>query len=116
MLSATSVRGRMSGSACILAMISHRMIPNANTSTCDKHFIDAFAHQIWLLLFTVAHLLRNKLLHAVEITKLRNSYRFTSPLSFRPLDSTISLLWANDQHSFTFSLYTSPRSISGAIQ
>lgn len=32
----TSVRGRMSGSACILAMTSHRMIPNANTSTCRE--------------------------------------------------------------------------------
>lgn len=32
----TSVRGRMSGSACILAVISHKMIPYANTSTCRE--------------------------------------------------------------------------------
>ena len=32
----TSVRGRMSGSAWIRAMTSHRMIPNANTSACTE--------------------------------------------------------------------------------
>lgn len=32
----TAVRGRKSGSACTLAMTSHKMMPYANTSTCGE--------------------------------------------------------------------------------